>query len=194
MPAKKLFYSSIIILFLLCGLFFYNYNHTESTFLYYVLISLVTFLYHLLIRFFLGAIGNLLTIKLPNLNSFLFKKHSWEDSFYKKIKLKKWKHKQLTFDPSSFDFNLHSVQEIKHSMVKSEVVHILCIIGSFSSIFFCYITGWNHLCIFLITALFASLFDLSLVFTQRYNRFRIERYELMKENVKFIRTIFLSFF
>lgn len=84
MPAKKLFYSSIIILFLLCGLFFYNYNHTQSTFLYYVLISSVTFLYHLLIRFFLGAIGNLLTIKLPNLNSFLFKKHSWEDSFYKK--------------------------------------------------------------------------------------------------------------
>lgn len=183
MPAKKLFYSSIIILFLLCGLFFYTYNHTESTFLYYVLISFVTFLYHLLIRFFLGGIGNLLTIKLPNLNSFLFKKHPWEDSFYKKIKLKKWKHKQLTFDPSSFDFNIHSLQEIKHSMVKSEVVHILCIIGSFSSIFFCYIIGWNHLCIFLITALFASLFDLSLVFTQRYNRFRIERYELMKKNV-----------
>lgn len=130
MSAKKIFFAWIFAFLILSGFFYYAMNNIAEQPFFSLLITSITFVYHLMIRFFLGPIGNLLTIRLPNLNSFWFKKHNWEDDFYKKIKIKNWKDKQLTFEPESFNLKKVGLDKLKHTMVSSEVVHELCILGS----------------------------------------------------------------
>ena len=89
------------------------------------------------------------------------------------LRVKTWKNKLPTYYPDLFDPSLHTLPEIAGAMCQAELVHEVIIPLSLLPIL---ASHWFHAFpVFLLTSLAASLFDLLLVITQRYNRDRILR-------------------
>lgn len=135
-------------------------------------ITLFTFSYHFIERMISGVVSSYIRVKGT---SHYFIIREWEMKFYNLIKIKEWKDYAPTYKPEAFI--VHDLNQLRLSMLGSETCHLLCFIFSYIpplvSFFVPYLRPTFF--IFLFTSLLSSLFDLLLIFIQRYNRNRVER-------------------
>lgn len=127
--------------------------------------------YHIAIRLLSPVLLTVCFHKKYNYRAWWFQQKKWESAFYERIKVKRWKRKVFTYDPSQFSTKIHSFEEIVNNMCHAEAVHELNGLLSFTSLLFAVIFGTFF--VFLITAILAALFDLIFVIIQRYNRPRV---------------------
>ncbi|MBP3313251.1 MAG: hypothetical protein J6K84_01130 [Oscillospiraceae bacterium] len=122
-------------------------------------------LYHFWLRIIMGNVNKFFPIR---------KEHGWfqprafEKPLYRFLRVKRWKDKALTYNPEAFDLQKHSLEEVADTMAKSEFDHWVNEIISLVSILFSLL--WGEFWIFLLTAIFAMLFDAQFIVIQRYNR------------------------
>ena len=115
-----------------------------------------------------------------NYNQWWFKEKSFEKKLYKKLKVKNWKKKVLTYNPELFDLKQNSLEDIANTMVKSELDHWINEVISLTTLLFA--IPWGEFWIFFITAVAAMLFDGQFIIVQRYNRPRVLKVLNRKNN------------
>lgn len=132
-------------------------------------ITFGTTFYHFAMRLFVGkVVGHRFNYK-----NFWFREKFFEKSFYKTLRVKKWKNKMPTFNPDSYLTKANVSMEIVNTMCRNEVIHEIIALLSFVPILFSLF--FDALWVFVITSVIACLFDLIFVIMQRYNRPRIIR-------------------
>lgn len=127
-------------------------------------------MYHFWGRIIMGNVSKLFKISHEH---WWFREKPFEKGLYKLLRVKKWKGKALTYNPESFSLEKHTLSEIAAVMTKSEVDHWINEVISLVSILFSIL--WGELWIFVLTAIFAMIFDAQFIVIQRYNRPRILR-------------------
>lgn len=134
-------------------------------------ITFGTISYHFIMRLLVGFIVNLLLDNHMNYHARWFLVSAAEQKIYNKLKVKKWKGKMATYDPSLFDSTIHSWNEIVQAMCQAEIVHEIIILLSFVPVFASIPFGafW----VFMTTSILAACYDATFVIMQRYNRPRI---------------------
>lgn len=154
------------------GLLILFYWKTQADWLLSCAISFGTTLYHFAMRLAVGFFIPLL-IKKYNYRNRWFRPKKWEADLYRKLKVKTWKRKLPTFDPSQFSTQTNTLPQIVQNMCQAELVHVVIVIFSFVPLAFIPILGafW----VFLITSLASALLDCVFIFAQRYNRPRLVR-------------------
>ena len=144
-----------------------------------VLITFGTISYHFVMRLFVGYVIDHLLDNHVDYRAKWFQVSDFEQRFYKKLKVKKWKGKMGTYDPDCFDSKIHSWDEIAQAMCQAEVVHEVIMLLSFVPVLAAFRFGsWI---VFVITSILAACIDATFVMMQRYNRPRIIK--LMKKEV-----------
>ena len=134
-------------------------------------ITFGTITYHFVMRLWIGWLVRILMRNKTNYTRQWYQLHSWERTFYKKIKIKKWKNKMPTYRPEDFSPKVHTWHEITQTMCQSEVGHEWIIVFSFLPVF---ASRWfGAFWVFMITSICSAVFDLLFVMMQRYNRDRI---------------------
>jgi len=134
-------------------------------------ITFGTISYHFVMRLVVGGVIDLLLNNHVNYHARWFQITKAEQKLYQKIKVKKWKSKMPTYDPSCFDNRIHSWDEIAQAMCQAELVHEVIVILSFVPILAS--IPFGALEVFVITSILAAGFDTMFVMMQRYNRPRI---------------------
>ena len=134
-------------------------------------ITFGTISYHFVMRLLVGTVMNCLLNNHMDYHKRWFRVCAMEEKIYKKLKVRKWKGKMATYDPSCFDRKLHSWDEIAQATCQAELVHELIIILSFLPVFAA--IPFGALPAFMITSILAACFDAMFVIMQRYNRPRI---------------------
>lgn len=147
-----------------CLSLYYSRTYHNTVLLWTGIVSFMI-LYHFGLRIFMGEVTKRFRV---NYNHGWYKQRSFEKRLYKIMKVRKWKDKVLTFDPASFDFENRSLEQLATTMAKSELDHWINEMISVVSIFFFLI--WGCFPAFLITAIFAMIFDAQFIIVQRYNR------------------------
>ncbi len=156
---------------LLTVIFIVWHRNTENDMILTLAITFGTISYHLGMRLLIGSGINLLLNNRVDYRKSWFRVSSVEEKLYKTIKVKKWKGKMATYDPSCFDSKIHSWDEIAQAMCQAELVHELIIVFSFLPIFAA--VPFGALPVFVITSVLAACLDAMFVIMQRYNRPRI---------------------
>ena len=163
--------------------FFLYYSGTfQNDVILWVGITFFTVMYHFWLRIIMGNVSKLFTV---NYNQRWFRERRFEKKLYRLLRVRKWKEKVLTYNPDHFSSKLHTYEEIANTMAKSETDHWINEIIALSTVFFALI--WGQLWIFLITAVFAMLFDMQFIVVQRYNRpivLRVAERKRLKETRK----------
>ena len=168
----------MLISSIICFVLYYR-NIYRNGIILWVGITAFTIMYHFWVRIIMGNVSKLFKNHI-NYKQWWFNERSFEEGFYKFLRVKKWKGKALTYNPESFSLKTNSLEEIANTMTKSEVDHWINELISISTIFFAMI--WGELWIFLITAIIAMIFDSQFIIIQRYNRPRVIKL-LDKENI-----------
>ena len=96
-----------------------------------------------------------------------------EQRLYKALRVKRWKGKMPTYDPSLFNPRIHSWDEIAQAMCQAELVHETIAVLSFVPILAS--IRFQSAGVFIITSVIAALIDTGFVIMQRYNRVRVVR-------------------
>lgn len=94
-----------------------------------------------------------------------------ESRFYEFIKVKKWKKYMPTYNRQLFSIWDNSYRTVMHNMENALAGHFIMVILSFVPLAFANIVG--GFVPFLITSVLAAVFDILLVFVQRYNMARM---------------------
>ena len=136
-----------------------------------IVITAGTVSYHFLMRLFVGSVFNLVLNNNIDYNKKWFRVGKAEQNLYRFLKVKKWKRFFPTYDPSAFDTEVHSWNEIAGAMCQSELVHEMIVVLSFLPIISSMWFGATP--VFVLTSIFSALFDLIFVIIQRYNRPRV---------------------
>lgn len=167
-------YCVIVICVTICTYCFtvYYVKSNEKSYILWIGITCFTIAYHFWIRIIMGNVSKLFA-KYIDYNQWFFKEKKIEKKLYKILKVKKWKNKALTYNPEAFSLEKHTLEEIVDTMTKSELDHWLNQIIAVSTMFFGLI--WGQSWIFILTAIFAMLFDGQFIVIQRYNRPRLIR-------------------
>lgn len=164
---KQIFMISVLATICFVVLYYFTTIH----FFFSCAITFGTTAYHFGIRLFIGECFNRKMKNKADYTKNWYQVGSFEQKFYQKIKVKKWKNKMPTYDTALFDVSKHSWDEIVQAMCQSELVHETNMIVSFfpiiASIWF------GSFWVFFITSLLGAIFDVLFVFMQRYNRSRI---------------------
>lgn len=152
---------------------FVYYLGTEMLFV--LAITSGTFLYHFVMRLFVGWLVNVVSKKTYNADSFWFREKRFEQRLYKLLRVKQWKSRIPSYAPDSFSLKKHTVDEIIQNMCIAELVHEFIIVLGYGSVLFCLFTESprDNIAVFLITAVIAGGIDLIFVIMQRYNRPRV---------------------
>jgi len=158
------------------------YMCTGSDAVFTLLITCGTTAYHFLMRLAVGGIINRIFHNRMNYRASWFAQRPFEKKLYKALRVKKWKGKMGTYDPSLFDSSIHTMDEIAGAMCQAEIVHEIIILLSFVPILGA--IPFGTLGVFVITSLLAACFDSMFVIMQRYNRPRVLK--LMKLNEKLL--------
>ena len=158
---------------LITAIFVVWYGNTEYDALLTLAITFGTISYHFIMRLFVGCFIDLLLHNHVDYRKRWFRVSAFEEKLYKKIKVKKWKGKMATYDPSCFDSKIHSWNEIAQAMCQAELVHEVIIVFSFLPVFAA--IPFGALPVFVITSVLAACFDAMFVVMQRYNRPRITK-------------------
>ena len=148
------------------------YWQTQADWVLSCAISFGTTLYHFLMRLAVGFVIPL-CIKKYNCQNWWFRPRKWEAGLYRKLKVRTWKHKLPTFDPSQFSTDHYTLPQIVHNMCQAEAVHLVIVILSFVPLAFVPLFGVFP--VFLATSLAAGLIDCVFIIAQRYNRPRLVR-------------------
>lgn len=136
-------------------------------------ITFGTICYHLTMRLAVGFFFYTLSKKMINYKSKWFSKKAFEEDFYRKVKIKKWKNKLPTYYPEDFSVKRHTMEELIQTMCISEIGHETMVVFSYLPLLFSVLFGEFY--VFLITSFFAGGVDFVFVMVQRYNRFRLEK-------------------
>ena len=151
------------------NLYYGNIYKTEM--ILWIGITAFIIMYHFWVRIIMGNVSKIFK-KHINYKQWWFKEKSFETNLYKLLRVKEWKGKALTYNPESFSLKVHSLEEIANTMVKSEVDHWINEAISLSTLLF--IIPWGDgKWAFIISAIFAMIFDSQFIIIQRYNRPRI---------------------
>ncbi len=153
-----------VLISLLCFSLYYSGVHKNGVVLWTGIVSFMI-LYHFGMRIFMGNISNKLNISYSHP---WYKRRNFEKKLYKLLKVRKWKDKVLTFEPEKYDFKNRTLEQLATTMAKSEFDHWINQLISLFSIFFTFL--WGCAPAFVITAVFAMLFDAQFIVVQRYNR------------------------
>lgn len=94
-----------------------------------------------------------------------------EMKLYEKLRVKKWKNRMPTYNPSLFDPRQHTWEEIAQVTCQAELGHETIVVLSFAPIVAGHWLGGYPA--FIITSILAAMFDMMFVIMQRYNRQRI---------------------
>ena len=154
------------------GLLILFYWKTQAGWLLSCAISFGTTLYHFAMRLAVGFFIPLL-IKKYNYRNRWFRPKKWEADLYRRLKVKTWKRKLPTFDPSQFSTDHYTLPEIVQNMCQAEMVHLVIVVLSFVPLAFVPLFGVFP--VFLATSLAAGLIDCLFIIAQRYNRPRLIR-------------------
>lgn len=130
-----------------------------------------TCLYHFAMRLLVGHVLDLVMGNKADYRKRWYQLRPFETRLYKVLKVKKWKGKMPTYDPTCFDPKLHTWDEIAQAMCQAELVHEVILVLSFLPLLGA--IPFGSLGVFATTSLLAALYDLSFVIMQRYNRPRI---------------------
>lgn len=141
--------------------------------LYSFAVAFGTVAYHFLMRLSVGGIFNIFMKNKADYSNKWYQCSKWEQKLFKRLNVRRWKNRMPTFNPESFNPQKHSWDEIAQAMCQAELVHEVIIVLSFIPIIFS--IWFGGLFVFIITSLFAALFDIIFVIMQRYNRSRIMR-------------------
>ena len=173
-------YCVIVITVITSAICFWLYygEFYESGVILWTGITAFKIMYHFWVIIIMGNVSKLFK-KHINYKQWWFKEKNFEKQLYKKLHVKKWKDKALTYNPELFSLKQHSLEEIVNTMVKSELDHWINEVISLSTLLFA--IPWGQFWIFLITAIAAMIFDAQFIAIQRYNRPRVMKI-LEKEN------------
>lgn len=170
-PVRKWMLSFMALGLTGCVIFGALFAGTGTDWLLAAAISFGMCAYHMAIRFLAPAILSVVFHRKYNEKSRWFRQRSWELKWYRFLRVKKWKGKAITYDPSEFSLKIHTIEEIINNMCHAELVHELIMVLSFTSLFFAIPFGsWE---IFLVTAILAAAVDGMFVVIQRFNRPRL---------------------
>lgn len=140
-----------------------------------VLLSLAitfgTIAYHFAMRLLTGLVFSVVMNNRADYRKKWYQVSEFEMTVYKKLKVKKWKGKMPTYDPSLFDPRIHTWDEIAQAMCQAELGHEVIVVLSFLPI----LEGiwFGDYPIFIVTSVLSAGFDMLFVMMQRYNRQRI---------------------
>lgn len=165
-------YSVIVICIIIasvCFGMFYG-GKTESKVILWVGIVTFTIMYHFWVRIIMGNVLKLFKKNITYKQSF-FKEKKFEKKIYNTIHVKDWKDKVLTYAPAEFDLKENSLETVANNMAKAELDHWINSLISISTIFFGLI--WDAYLPFIISAIFAMVFETQFIILQRYNRPRV---------------------
>lgn len=109
------------------------------------------------------AVGSFIP-KQFNYKNFWFKEKPFEKSLYKTLKVKKWKARMPSYNPSSYMTSDFDFSTIINTMYRNEVIHEINAVLSFVPILFLLIFG--AIAVFAVASVFACLFDLIFVIMQ----------------------------
>ena len=128
-------------------------------------VSAFTIVYHFKLRLIMGEWTKKwgITYKHP-----WFHPRRFEKKLYKLLRVRSWRGKVLTYDPSAFDVKTRTYEEIANAMSKAECDHLINELISLSTLLFGLI--WGEMWIFALTAVVGMLFDAQFILVQRYNR------------------------
>ena len=176
-------YSVIIVTAITCVICFISYykNYYKNEIILWVGITAFTIMYHFWVRIIMGNVSKLFE-KYITYDKWIFKERKFEKGLYKRLHVKDWKEKALTYNPETFSLKNRSLEEIANTMSKSEVDHWVNEAISISTIFFA--LPWGNFGIFFITAIAAMIFDSQFIIIQRYNRPRIVKILKREEKMK----------
>ena len=147
------------------------YRATASGVLLSLAITCGTIAYHLAMRLLVGQAFSAVMRNRADLERWWYQVGPHEMAVYEALHVKRWKRRMPTYDPSLFDPQAHSWDEIAQAMCQAELVHETIVAGSFLPI----VGGvwFGAYPVFVITSVLAAAFDLMFVMMQRYNRQRI---------------------
>ena len=148
------------------------YWQTQADWVLSCAISVGTTLYHFVIRLLVGFLVPLCVRKYDHSN-WWFRPRKWENSLYRKLKVRKWKKNLPTFDPSQFSTETNTLSQIVQNMCQAELVHVVIVVLSFVPLAFVPLFGVFG--VFLATSLASGLLDCVFIIVQRYNRPRLVR-------------------
>ena len=158
-----------LIISIICFYLYYG-NIYQNEMILWIGIIAFTIMYHFGVRIIMGNVSKIFK-KHINYRQWWFKEKRFEKNLYKLLRVKEWKGKALTYNPESFSLKKHSLEEIANTMVKSEVDHWINEVISLSTLLF--IITWGKMWAFIISSIFAMIFDSQFIIIQRYNRPRI---------------------
>ena len=164
-----------LIAAIVCFALYYG-NINKNGIVLWIGITSFTIMYHLWMRIIMGNVTKLFKI---NYKQLWFKERKFEKKLYKKLRVKEWKGKALTYNPELFSLKDYSLEEIANTMSKAETDHWINELISLSTLLFA--IPWGKLWIFLVSAIAAMIFDAQFIVIQRYNRPRIVKI-LKREN------------
>ena len=147
------------------------YRATGSGVLLSLAITCGTVAYHLVMRLLVGQAFAAVMRNRADLGRRWYRVGAREMAVYEALRVKRWKRRLPTYDPSLFDPRIHSWTEIAQAMCQAELVHETIVVGSFLPI----VGGvwFGAYPVFVITSVLAAAVDLLFVMVQRYNRQRI---------------------
>lgn len=158
-----------LIISIICFYLYYGNIYKTEMILWIGIIAFII-MYHFWVRIIMGNVSKIFK-KHINYKQWWFEEKSFEKNLYKLLRVKEWKGKALTYNPESFSLKKHSLEEIANTMVKSEIDHWINEVISLSTLLF--IIPWGKMWAFIISAIFAMIFDSQFIIIQRYNRPRI---------------------
>ncbi len=147
---------------------------TSNGILLSLAITCGTIAYHLIMRLGVGFAFRTLMGNQADYQKRRYRVGTHEARILEGLKVKKWKGKLPTYDPTLFDPRLHSWKEIAQAMRQAERVHEAIVLLSFLPI----IAGrwFDAYPVFLLTSVCSAAFDMIFVIVQRYNRQRVMRF------------------
>ena len=172
-PLPKIMVATMLSSFTGCLLFSIFYSSLQVPWLFTMSVICGITAYHMLIRFMSPVILQCIFHRQYNCRAWWFQQRKWEPEVYRFLKVKRWKGKILSYDPSEFSLKIHSMEEIVNNMCHAEAVHELIMLLSFTTLFFSIPLGAFPA--FLITTIIAASIDMVFVIIQRYNRPRVMR-------------------
>lgn len=134
-------------------------------------ITFGTIAYHFIMRLLVGLVFRTVMHNRANYRKRWYRVSKRELAIYEKLQVKKWKSKMPTYDPTLFDPQIHSWDEIAQAMCQAELVHETIVVFSFLPI----VGGiwFGAYPVFIVTSILAAWLDAMFVIMQRYNRQRV---------------------
>lgn len=166
---KKLIYFSVVVSALSGAACLAAYMRFGGDLLYSLTVTAFAFLYHIVMRLFVAVFVT--AVRSGRSDDFSFVLGRCERNFYDTIRLKSWKSRVPTYDPSLFEVRRDALPTLVHNMRNAEVGHSVIAALSFLPMFFSPVFG--GFAAFAVTSVLSALFDLQFVAVQRYNRARV---------------------